>query len=774
LHRDERFAGRCCDHEVHLRNTWSGAIVVGVLAVAAMGAVRQAPHHEPAGDVGFLQPFGVSARRVVLALAQLGQPLSDDDRAALESALASSDARDALTRATAVLDRLSLATVTINPEARVTVRAGAARPALVEAGTRVFLVKVINQAGITAPLSVTSPQSGRVSMPAWNGGEPDPPRTITDKDIEERWAEVSFFDKPPIAETLSGIPLEYRILEIYSRDRGQRTAELKFDVGQGTADLAYRSDLPVTFTAAPSRRVSLRIEDERGRPALARLTVRDAADRVYPGMSKRLAPDLPFQPQVYRSDGEGIVLPDGRYRIAWSGGPEYVTGTREITVGDGQPDEITIRLARWIDPASRGWFSGDHHVHAAGCAHYQDPAQGVGPDDIVRQIKGEGLNVGSILTWGPCYYHQRQFFSGKDDERSTDRMKIRYDLEVSGFPSSHAGHLVLLGLKQQEYPGTTRIEEWPTWTMPILKWAKQQGAVTGYAHSGWGLQIAARDIPADEVPKFDGIGANEFIVTVTEPDTVDFISSVDTPWPWELNIWYHVLNVGFRTRLSGETDFPCIYDDRVGLGRTYAKLDRLTFEAWLTAIRTGRSYVSDGRSHLMDFAVDGVGVGTRDVVSPNGRVHVTLNAASMLDEIADTSLATRDADQKPFWDAERARVPGSREVRIEFIVNGRPVETRRLTADGVIRPIEAGLTLTRSAWIAARILPSAHTNPIWVEVEGKPMRPTRQSARWCLAAVDQCWLQKRDQIKPGERADAEVAYERARVVYRRLLDEGIE
>jgi hypothetical protein len=755
-----------------LRRTLLIALLVPLLAAPA-GARRQAPHHESDGDVTFIQPFGVAARRVVLALSQLGQPLSIADRRAFDSALASSDPRQALTQATAVLDRLSLASVTINPEARVSVQAGAAKPALVEGGTRVFLVKVINQAGITAALKVTSPQSGRVSIPAWSN-EPDPTRTITDKDIQERWAEITFFDKAPLSESLSGVPVEYRILEVYSRDRGQRAAELKFDVGQGTADLAYRSDLPVTFIAAPSRRIGLRIEDEHGRPALARLTVKDAADRVYPAMSKRLAPDLPFQPQVYRSDGEGIVLPDGRYQLSWSGGPDYITGSREITVGDGQPDTIDIHLARWIDPASRGWYSGDHHVHAAGCSHYQDPTQGVGPDDIVRQIKGEGLNVGSILTWGPCYYHQRQFFSGKDDQRSTDRMKLRYDLEVSGFPSSHAGHLVLLGLKQQEYPGTKRIEDWPTWTMPILKWAKQQGAVTGYAHSGWGLQIAARDLPADEVPKFDGIGANEFIVTVTEPETVDFISSIDTPWPWELNIWYHVLNVGFRTRLSGETDFPCIYDDRVGLGRTYAKLDRLNFEDYLDALRNGRSYVSDGRSHLMDFAVDGTGVGTHDVASATGRVHVTLNAASLLDQAPDPSLAAKDADQKPYWDVERARLAGTRDVEIEFIVNGRPVETRTLTADGVIRPIEADLTLTRSSWVAARILPSAHTNPIWVQVGGQPMRPSRQSARWCVQAVDQCWLQKQPLIKTEERAAAQQAYDRARAVYRRLVDEGIE
>ncbi len=75
--------------------------------------------------------------------------------------------------------------------------------------------------------------------------------------------------------------------------------------------------------------------------------------------------------------------------------------------------------------------------------------------------------------------------------------------------------------------------------------------------------------------------------------------------PWELNIWYHTLNAGFRTRISGETDFPCIYGERVGLGRSYVKLDgKLNYDAWCEGIRAGRNYVSDGKSHLMDFKVE--------------------------------------------------------------------------------------------------------------------------------------------------------------------------
>src|SRR5262249_49160987 len=141
-----------------------------------------------------------------------------------------------------------------------------------------------------------------------------------------------------------------------------------------------------------------------------------------------------------------------------------------------------FRLQRWIDPAKLGWYSGDHHVHASGCAHYDTPTQGVFPQDMIRHILGEGLNVGAVLTWGPGFYFQKQFFEGKDHRLSSSRHLMHYDIEVSGFPSSHAGHLVLLRLKDQEYPGTKVIEEWPTWNLPILRWAKAQNAVVGYAH----------------------------------------------------------------------------------------------------------------------------------------------------------------------------------------------------------------------------------------------------------------------------------------------------
>ena len=747
----------------------AGAVVLHVAGFAAMQVSPTLPRpHVP------LQPLAQHARRIETTLSYLGQPLAADDRRLIDDALAAADEEEGVQQIQAALDKYALAIVRINPESRVSVDHGPARPELVEGGTRLFLVKVLNEASVTAPLRVESPNNGDVFIRS--DGSPAPKAALTAREVRERWAGISIYDKRPMPQRLSGLTVQYVILEIFSRDKGQRSAQIGFNVGQGTQDVGYRNDISLLFTALPARSVTLRVRDEQGKPAVASLLIRDALGRIYPNQSKRLAPDFPFQQQVYRSDGESITLPEGSYTIAATGGPEYLTQTKEFRVDANGSGELGLTLERWIDPPKLGWYSGDHHIHAAGCSHYQNPTEGVLPEDMMRQIMGESLNVGSVLTWGPCYYYQKQFFTGQDNPLSKPDRRMHYDLEVSGFPSSHSGHLVLLGLKDQDYPKTHRIEDWPSWNLPILKWAKSQGAIVGFAHSGWGLQVQDRAVPSFEMPAFDGIGANEYIVDVTHPNVVDFISTVDTPTVAELSIWYHTLNVGFRTRIAGETDFPCIYDGRVGIGRTYAQLDGgLTFPAWLNGLRSGRSYVSDGKSHLFDFTVNGVAVGrggSELKMSAGGTVKAQVRVAAYLDPVPNEGIRTRASDQQPYWDIERARIGSTREVPVDLVVNGRVVATKNVPADGQLREVVFDVAIDKSSWIAARILSSSHTNPVFAIVGDKPIRSSRRSAEWCLTAVNQCWTQKAPAIRPSELADARAAYDHAREVYKRLIAES--
>jgi hypothetical protein len=392
-----------------------------------------------------------------------------------------------------------------------------------------------------------------------------------------------------------------------------------------------------------------------------------------------------------------------------------------------------------------------------------------------RQSLGEDLNVAAVLAWGPSWYHQKTFFTGKDDPLSTTKNIIRNDVEVSGFPSSHSGHVVLLRIREDDYPNTTLIEQWPSWTLPVLQWAQGQGGVVGYAHSGWGLEPVSptSDLPNYELPKMDGIGANEYIVTVME-GAVDFFSAGDTPASWELNMWYHALNCGFRTRLSGETDFPCIFDERVGLARSYFKTDGpLTYDGYVDALKRGRGYVSEGGSHLLDFSVNDLECGTlNSELRLIGRqsLKIKAKAAAMLPERQSetgSSIANRPGDEQPYWHIERARMGKSRNVKVELLVNGVSVQSTSLVADGTMHDINFTHALDKSAWVALRIYPSSHTNPVFVEIDGKPILE-KKSAEWALKAVDQCWKMKSPNMRSSDRTGAKAAYDKARKIYAKL------
>lgn len=759
------------------------------------------------------QPLVAATQRLVEAMQAAGSPLSIETVAALEQAyqLEGPKASVAIQQA---LDPLCLALVHINAESRVMVQEGECKKELFQNGWRAFLVKVHNQAQITPALTTESPNAAPLYQRG-KGAREKPmsdEKLVTPTDVPNRFLTLSMLDRPPLKKTLSGLELEYRAVLIYSRDAGKREAAIAFDIGAGTKDIGYRNALPILFSCESAVDVKLRVTDFDGKPTTAAFVITDTQGRVYPHQTRRLAPDFFFHRQIYRSDGESISLPPGEYSMTVTRGPEYLPVTQTINIPKSKTHEVSVKLQRWTHLAKRNWYSGDHHIHAAGCSHYDSPTEGVGPEAMMRHVVGEDLNIGSVLSWGPCWYTQKQFFSGDVSKLSTPENILRYDVEVSGFPSSHAGHLCLLNLSDDDYPDAEYLEDWPSWTLPVLKWGQAQGGIVGYSHSGWGLALpdhmpdgsrafherpwgsppddwrgnAASKLPDYAMPKFDGIGANEYIVSAAH-GYCDFISAVDTPAIWELNIWYHTLNCGMTVPISGETDFPCIYDSKVGLGRIYVKLDDdqpLTYEAWVHGLKDGRSYCTDGLSHIIDFSVDGLGVGERtsaesevsrlDIDQPK-TVTVKFDANAYLQaEPTEETEKIRNArlDDKPYWHVERCRMDQTRMVPVQIIVNGEVVKTESLLADGEFKSFEIDIAIDQSSWVAVRILPSSHTNPIFVRVDDKPIRASKRSAQWCIDAVQQCWKSKQKQIRQSERQAAKIAYDQAEATYRKILAES--
>jgi len=750
------------------------------------------------------QPFLAQVKRLLAAMAAIGEPLSEGEDAELNVAFAISERAQAVEKIQSVLDRHVLINVDINPEAGSSVSRGRASAELLEQGWRSFLIKVSNRAASTFVLRIDSRQArpmgivssgGTVSSHDYTIGSVDPMEAL------DRWVAINAWDKPPLQPALSGLEVEYRIVQIYSRDRGQRAATLKAIAENGKQDLGFRNKLSILFDCLPSNDVIFRVLDVDGTATTASILIKDTLNRIYPAQGKRALPDLWFQPQIYRRHGEALRLPGGQYSIEYGRGPEYLRKKLLINVQSHGPNVILLPLERWVQPSQFGYYSGDVHIHAAGCSHYESPYEGVTPEVMFRQVQGEALDVGDVLNWGPGFYYQKEFFRGHVLDNSASSVEeqakgarsspdaavkspiLRYDIEVSGFPSSHCGHLVLLRLVDQNYPGAKTIAEWPSWNMPILKWAKAQGGVVGYPHPGEGLSVDSTDIPNYLIPPFDNDGACEYLVDITYDNLVDFIAGCDT-WPFvELNIWYHTLNCGFRTSIAGETDFPCITDECVGGGRSYVKLDSRPsgdsgYDAWVMGLKAGRSYVGDGRSHIFNLAVEIAGkhaTANELLLAKPGIVRVTAEVSAWLNpEITEWTEKIRKASpyDDPCWHLERARLEGSRRVPVELVINGMPVDRAEIEADGNIHPIEFNATVNRSSWIALRILPSSHTNPMFVLVASAPVRASRASAEWCRKSVDVVWQQKSRRIRAAELGEAGAAFDHARSTYDRIMRES--
>src|SRR5213078_3176868 len=140
---------------------------------------------------------------------------------------------------------------------------------------------------------------------------------------------------------------------------------------------------------------------------------------------------------------------------------------------------------------------------------------------------------------------------------------------------------------------------------------------------------AADELPNLAIPEMNSVGAMEIFVTTTQ-GLCDFISAMDTARIAEWNCWYHLMNCGFPLKVSGETDFPCMSGARVGQGRVYVqlgKVERVDFNDWCAGLAKGRSYVSDGYAHALEFTVNGKAAGESIDLAGPGQVTVKSKVA---------------------------------------------------------------------------------------------------------------------------------------------------
>ena len=300
----------------------------------------------------------------------------------------------------------------------------------------------------------------------------------------------------------------------------------------------------------PSGRVRVSVVDETGAPAAARLYV-EASDGK--GYAPRGEPIFYYPLDPSRGDQRDAFFvvvgdaefdaPAGAMRLTAVRGLEYRLNTKRVEVEAGETKEVTIQLERWTNWNQRGWYSGENHFHANYLgSYYQRPVHSL------AWLKAMDLNAANMIVANAqgAYIHDKEFFTGKLSEISTERHFLYWGQEYrNSDPLGHMGFLNISRLVPPSYTsviGSDSPFDYPLNTMAAIA-ARDQGGLVTYMHPIGG---ATRDV-------FDtNLGAKESVVTAAfgALDTLDLLPYGDAAY----QLWYTLQNCGFRIAAGAGTD----------------------------------------------------------------------------------------------------------------------------------------------------------------------------------------------------------------------------
>jgi len=167
------------------------------------------------------QPLLAQVHRLTEAMDVVGNAFDGETLQQLNALKSTQDEIKVTQEVQRLLDPYCIAIIDIKAEGPPQVTPGPSENKLLEQGWRTFLVKVINKPGRTGRLLVESPNAAPL---------PHAPQS----EVESRWMQLSSYEGQPMRPNLGGLELEYRIIQIYSRDAGPKSALLEFNVSHGS------------------------------------------------------------------------------------------------------------------------------------------------------------------------------------------------------------------------------------------------------------------------------------------------------------------------------------------------------------------------------------------------------------------------------------------------------------------------------------------------------------------------------------------------------------
>ncbi|MEW5975729.1 MAG: CehA/McbA family metallohydrolase [Acidobacteriota bacterium] len=517
---------------------------------------------------------------------------------------------------------------------------------------------------------------------------------------------------------------------VYTDNRESATAVMVRDLNSGEEQAVTVSGFDY---GQPTGGLRISIHDKAtGQPLTARLSVQQIEGKYFapPGALYRIHGQLEH---FYASQQAELDVPAGTYRLQAFHGLEYRTFRQEFEVEANRQTKVEVSLRRWTEPTARSWYSGESHIHANyGYGHWYNT-----PETMRLQLEGEGLNVANFMVANSDTdgVFDREFFRGGPDPLSGAQHILYWNEE---FRATLWGHMTLLDLKYLVEPVFTGFKDTTNpWDSPtnadIADQTHLQGGHVNYTHPANNLQdpflsaYSAKALPVD--------------VALSKIDTLDINWGQAT-----INLWYRLLNCGFRLPASAGTDcfLNRIRSRLPGSDRVYVKIDgSFSYRDWIENLRAGRSFVTNGP--MLEFSAGGQTLG--QTIQRTRPAEVTIKAS---------------VDSQ--FPLERA----------EVVYNGQVVAPATLSTDQLRATLEVPVRLERSGWLSFRAYDrdqhQAHTSPIYVEIAGAPT-VSEADALYFLSWIDrlEAKLNERGRVpSPALKSRIERQLNAARDVYRKI------
>jgi hypothetical protein len=429
--------------------------------------------------------------------------------------------------------------------------------------------------------------------------------------------------------------------------------------------------------------------------------------------------------QFYTAGTASLRVPAGQYRVRAFKGPEYYIATKLVEVGAETDRVEEIRLSRFLDMPAKGWYSSDGHLHLPRTNRGVDPF-------IIKQMQAEDIHVGNILSYGNSSSPSAafQYSYGPDSVYQEGNYLIRSGQE--NLRTHIFGHAITLGARESLWNREDYLIYRKFWEK-----ASREGGLNGYAHGG--DHVNYNYVPSSGPQLIAPYGLMHFI------EVLQFNRA-------RYDIWYDLLNLGFRIAPTAGTD----YGGGSGLPgdeRFYARVaGPLTFDSWLEAVRKGRTFVTTGP--ILEFRINGKDIGEEVILQKTGKV--TIEGAVHFDpgkDVSDDEYRRSSNCDQLFSDRENGYVSG-----LEIVQNGDVVrQFPRLDNSGVIR-FKIDYDIASSSWLALRTIQLtseetrssppkkaaiAHTAPIYVVLNHSPPIAAQPKAR----VVARAWLARLDLLE---------------------------